>query len=322
MRPSAANVSLTWAEALMGRDIQPIKISGEDRGRYRDKLQRSLEVFARMLREHMFDPDTSQVGLEIELNLVDERGAPSMKNADVLDAIADPAWATELGQFNLEINIPPRRLDGDAVAGLEQEVRGSLNDADAKARGTGSRLVMIGILPTLQESDLHEGVLSANARYRVINEQIFAARGKTCVSRSRAPSGWSPTPTASPPRPPAPACNCTSRSPRKPSRTTGTLPRPSRASRSRWRRTPRSCSAGNCGRRPGSRCSSRPPTRGRWSCSSRGCGPGCGSASAGSPRCSTCSRRTSGTSPPCCRSARPRTRLPSLRVAPARNWPR
>jgi gamma-glutamyl:cysteine ligase YbdK (ATP-grasp superfamily) len=162
----------------MGRDIQPIKITGEDRRQYREKLQRSLEVFARMLREHLFEADPVQVGLEIELNLVDERGEPSMQNADVLDAIADPAWATELGQFNLEINVPPRRLEGDAMAGLEQEVRGSLNDADAKARSTGSRLVMIGILPTLQESDLHEGVLSANARYRVINEQIFAARGE------------------------------------------------------------------------------------------------------------------------------------------------
>ena len=137
MRIGAANVSLTGVEALMGRDIQPIKISGEDRGNYRDKLQRSLEVFARMLREHLFDADTSHVGLEIELNLVDDDGAPSMHNAAVLDAIADPAWATELGQFNLEINIPPRRLDGDCMAGLEQEVRGSLNDADAKARGTG-----------------------------------------------------------------------------------------------------------------------------------------------------------------------------------------
>jgi gamma-glutamyl:cysteine ligase YbdK (ATP-grasp superfamily) len=118
------------------------------------------------------------VGLEIELNLVDSRGAPSMQNADVLDAIADPSWATELGQFNLEINVPPRRLDGDAVADLEHEVRGSLNAADAKARGVGSHLVMIGILPTLQEQDMHEGVLSANARYRVLNEQIFAARGE------------------------------------------------------------------------------------------------------------------------------------------------
>jgi gamma-glutamyl:cysteine ligase YbdK (ATP-grasp superfamily) len=162
----------------MGRDIQAIKISGEDRAKYRDKVRRSLEVFARMLQERLFEANPSQVGVEIELNLVDSRGAPSMCNAPVLDAIADPAWATELGQFNLEINVPPRRLDGGAVADLEAEVRASLNTADAKARGTGSRLVMIGILPTLGEQDMHEETLSANERYRVLNEQIFAARGE------------------------------------------------------------------------------------------------------------------------------------------------
>src|SRR5580693_7777966 len=143
----------------MGRDIQPIKISGEDRRQYRDKLQRSLEVFARMLREHLFDAEPATVGLEIELNLVDDHGAPSMQNADVLDAIADPAWATELGQFNLEINVPPRPLAGPSVAELEAEVRASLNAADGKARGAGSRLVMVGILPTLGEQDVHEGTL-------------------------------------------------------------------------------------------------------------------------------------------------------------------
>src|SRR5579871_5572477 len=178
MRLGAAVVFFDLSGGLMGRDIQPIKISGEDRRQYRDKLQRSLEVFARMLREHLFEADPAQVGLEIELNLVDDHGEPSMQNADVLDAIADPAWATELGQFNIEINVPPQGLEGDAVAGLEQGVRGSLNDADAKARSIGNRLVMIGILPTLQENDLHEDILSANARYRVINEQIFAARGE------------------------------------------------------------------------------------------------------------------------------------------------
>jgi gamma-glutamyl:cysteine ligase YbdK (ATP-grasp superfamily) len=162
----------------MGRDIQAIKISGDDRRRYRDKLQRSLDVFARMLGEFLFETDPARVGLEIELNLVDASGTPSMRNADVLDAIADPAWATELGQFNLEINVPPRQLAGGALADLEAEVRASLNAADAKARGTGSRLVMIGILPTLAEDQLHEGTLSANERYRVLNEQIFAARGE------------------------------------------------------------------------------------------------------------------------------------------------
>jgi gamma-glutamyl:cysteine ligase YbdK (ATP-grasp superfamily) len=162
----------------MGRDIQAIKISGDDRRNYREKLQRSLEAFARILRECPFESDPSTVGIEIELNLADDRGAPSMRNAAVLDAIADPAWATELGQFNIEINVRPRVLNGDALGELETDVRASLNAADAKARGTGSRLVMIGILPTLAEDHMHEGTLSANARYRVLNEQIFAARGE------------------------------------------------------------------------------------------------------------------------------------------------
>jgi gamma-glutamyl:cysteine ligase YbdK (ATP-grasp superfamily) len=162
----------------MGRDIEPIKFGGEDRRKYRDKVRRSLDVFAQMLRERAFDSGPSLVGQEIELNLVDEHGTPSMRNAAVLDAIADPAWATEVGQFNLEINVPPRELTGSALTGLEQEIRASLNAADAKARGAGSRLVMIGILPTLQKEDVHEGAMSANARYRVLNEQIFAARGE------------------------------------------------------------------------------------------------------------------------------------------------
>jgi gamma-glutamyl:cysteine ligase YbdK (ATP-grasp superfamily) len=162
----------------MGRDIQPIKISGEDRRNYRDKVWRSLDVLARMLHEQLFDSGPSMVGQEIELNLVDADGMPSMRNAAVLDAIADPAWATEVAQFNLEINVPPRELAGDALADLEREVRGSLNAGDSRARESGSRLVMVGILPTLRQGDVHEDALSANARFRVLNEQIFAARGE------------------------------------------------------------------------------------------------------------------------------------------------
>jgi gamma-glutamyl:cysteine ligase YbdK (ATP-grasp superfamily) len=163
----------------MGREIQPIKISGEDRRKYREKVRRSLDVLASMLRDQMFDLADEQVGLEIELNLVDDTGRPSMRNAEVLEQIADPvAWSTEVGQFNLEINIPPRRLAGDAFPLLEDEVRASLNAADRAAAEVGSRLVMIGILPTLDEPDTHEGVLSPSERYKVLNEQIFAARGE------------------------------------------------------------------------------------------------------------------------------------------------
>ena len=103
----------------MGRDIQAIKFTGEDRRKYRDKVRRSLDALSRMLREQMFATEPVLVGQEIELNLVDEQGEPTMRNAAVLEAIANPAWGTEVGQFNLEINVPPRQMEGGALAGLE-----------------------------------------------------------------------------------------------------------------------------------------------------------------------------------------------------------
>src|ERR1700722_11810211 len=162
----------------MGREIAAIKFTGEDRRLYREKVRRSLDALARMLREHLFEDNPAQVGQEIELNLVDSAAIPSMRSADVLDAIADPAWGVEVGQFNLEINVPPRQLAGDALAELEQVVRDDLNAGDRKARGAGARLGMVAILPTLQKGDVHLGTLSASHRFRVLNEQIFAARGE------------------------------------------------------------------------------------------------------------------------------------------------
>lgn len=94
----------------MGRDVPALVFTRDDRRRFRDKMHTCLDVFARMLREARFDFERPQVGLEIELNLVDAAGDPAMRSADVLEAIADPAWSSELGRFNLEINIEPRRL--------------------------------------------------------------------------------------------------------------------------------------------------------------------------------------------------------------------
>src|SRR5690606_40069309 len=108
----------------------------------------------------------------------DAIGDPLMRNADVLKAIADPAWATELGQFNLEINIPPRELGGASTGELEAEVLDHLRHADERADEVGGRLAMIGILPTLRRTDIGEETLSANSRYKMLNDQIFAARGE------------------------------------------------------------------------------------------------------------------------------------------------
>jgi gamma-glutamyl:cysteine ligase YbdK (ATP-grasp superfamily) len=161
----------------MGRDVSAITVSTQDRRRYREKVQRCLEAFAAMLEEPRFAADSPSMGMEIELNLVDGAGRPAMRNAAVLDAIADDQWSTELAQCNIEVNLPPFPLAAKALGALEQTVRDTLNDADARARRHGARLMLVGILPTLREDDLTEETLSANPRYRLLNEQILTARG-------------------------------------------------------------------------------------------------------------------------------------------------
>ena len=162
----------------MGEEVEAQEFSRADRTRHREKVRRCLDVFARMLREEQFDTDDPMTGLEVELNLVDELGDPALKNAEALEAIADPDFQTELGQFNVEINVPPAKLREGGLTTFEHHLRRSLNDAEAKSSQVGAHMVMIGILPTLAEGHMSTTSLSGNPRYRLLSEQILAARGE------------------------------------------------------------------------------------------------------------------------------------------------
>jgi gamma-glutamyl:cysteine ligase YbdK (ATP-grasp superfamily) len=165
----------------MGEEVAHQEFTREDRTRYREKVRRCLDVFARMLRESRFEAENPMTGLEIELNLVDEVGDPALKNAEALEAIADPDFQTELGQFNLEINVPPKQLKDRGFTKFEEGVRRSLNDAESKAAKVGAHMVMIGILPTLSAGHMSPASLTSNPRYQLLSDQILAARGEDIV---------------------------------------------------------------------------------------------------------------------------------------------
>jgi gamma-glutamyl:cysteine ligase YbdK (ATP-grasp superfamily) len=162
----------------MGMDVTPSPFTRDDQARYRRKVRRCLDVFALMLNDFRFDADRPTTGLEIELNLIDPDCEPAMRNAEVLSDIADPAFQTELGQFNLELNVPPRLIAGTGFGEYEQQVRGALQHADERAHKSDAQVVLIGILPTLTQAHTVLDNLSANPRYRLLNEQILGARGE------------------------------------------------------------------------------------------------------------------------------------------------
>jgi hypothetical protein len=171
----------------MGEEVEQQAFTREDRTRYRAKVRACLDVFERMLVESRFDADTPHTGLEIELNLVDDREEPALRNIEVLDALGDPDFQTELGQFNLEINVAPKQLAEQGIEAFAEGVRNSLNAAEAAAEAAGAHLVMIGILPTLTEEHLDRKVLSRNPRYQLLSDEILAARGEDIVLDIKGP---------------------------------------------------------------------------------------------------------------------------------------
>ncbi|MEU7296670.1 glutamate--cysteine ligase [Streptomyces exfoliatus] len=162
----------------MGEKVAADGFGPSDRQQYRRKLQQCLAGLARLLAEKRFDRPRNLMGVEIELNLAGADGLPRMLNGPVLEKIASPDFQTELGMFNLEVNIAPHQLGGRVFDRLAEEIGTGIGYADRKAAELDAGVVMIGILPTLTQDDLVFENLSAADRYTLLNDQILAARGE------------------------------------------------------------------------------------------------------------------------------------------------
>src|SRR5689334_17041571 len=97
----------------MGQDVDRTTFSRRDRQTYRAKVLRCLDALTVLLREHPFADDEPMTGIEVELNLVDRDLEPARRSTEVLAAIGGEEFQTELGLWNLELNLPPRPLPGD-----------------------------------------------------------------------------------------------------------------------------------------------------------------------------------------------------------------
>ncbi|MFT4110404.1 glutamate--cysteine ligase [Propionicimonas sp.] len=173
----------------MGRDLESATFTREQRQRYREKVKTCLDVFEQMLASSSFEFDRPLVGMEIELNLVDPGYRPRLANAEVLAAIADPEYQTELARFNIEFNVAPHPLGGDSAVQLESDLRASLNEAERRCAEVGAHIIMIGILPTITPQTYEGEWMSANARYQALNDAVLAARGEDIHLDITGPSG-------------------------------------------------------------------------------------------------------------------------------------
>ena len=127
-----------------------------------------------------------RIGAEQELFMVDRAWRPAPLAMEILAAIDDPHFTTELGRFNLEINLDPLVLGGDCLSRLESDLGGLLAKVRAVAHAHGAAVVLTGMPPDAAQvgsgADQHDAQ-AAIPRPERRNEP--AARRRLRVSAQR-----------------------------------------------------------------------------------------------------------------------------------------
>ena len=141
---------------------------------------RALEL---MIEENMFESGIRRIGAEQELFLTDKSWQPAPAYDTVLKAVDDPDFTTELARFNLEFNCDPLTFGGDCLSKLEDQIQTRMEKVRIAAEAEGYKAVMIGILPTLQKSDLGLDNMTPMPRYFALNKAMTKLSGGAYLFR-------------------------------------------------------------------------------------------------------------------------------------------
>ncbi|MBK9436686.1 MAG: CBS domain-containing protein [Chloracidobacterium sp.] len=137
-----------------------------------------LQAFEYMFDNGHFSDEVCRIGAEQEMFLVDSAMRPTPRSLDVIADAGDPRLTTEIGLFNLEANLSPREFKGDCLSLMENELNELLGIVRNVMTKFGGGVVMAGILPTIQKSDLTVNNLTPHPRYHEIDRIVTELHGE------------------------------------------------------------------------------------------------------------------------------------------------
>ncbi len=137
-----------------------------------------LQAFQMMLDADLFEEDVKRIGAEQEMFLVDSAMRPAGIAVEVIEEAGDPRLTTEIGKFNLEANLTPREFCDDALGQMEAELKEVCDIVRTTAGKFNASVVLAGILPTIQASDLTRDNLTPLPRYHEIDRVVTKLHGE------------------------------------------------------------------------------------------------------------------------------------------------
>ena len=156
----------------MGEQDIPTTADAEAQRSYMRALLEDVQALERLIDEGLIESGVRRIGAEQELFLVDSAMRPLRAASEVLEAVDHPAFTSELAQFNLEANLSPMVFGGDCLSRMEEELDGHMSRVRAAAAACGSRVLLVGILPTLSREHLGLDHMTPNPRYFELNRAM------------------------------------------------------------------------------------------------------------------------------------------------------
>src|SRR6185503_16661397 len=140
-------------------------------------LLEDLRALAFMLEDGRVESGVTRIGAEQEMFLIDRHLRPAPVSLEVLKQAGDARLTTEIARFNLEANLTPLELTGDCFSRMEQELSELIDVARDAAATQNADILLSGILPTLQKSDLSLDNLTPAPRYFELARGVIRLRG-------------------------------------------------------------------------------------------------------------------------------------------------
>ena len=169
----------------MGTQDVTGQLTGARLRAFSKQLLNDLHALDQMVRDGVLDGDTRCIGAEQELFLVDKTWRPAPLALEMLEALNDENYTTELARFNLEFNLDPHAFGGGCLSQLERDLEVHLEKAREAADRLGIQVALTGILPTLAKSDLDLEFMTPRSRYYALNEALTRLRGSDYHFRLR-----------------------------------------------------------------------------------------------------------------------------------------
>ncbi len=161
----------------MGRDIENIDFSAADYQKFGTRLSENLAALKLLLARPGFGEGDLSFGAELELYIVNTNGEPIHKNQEVVAQLADPQLTLELNRYNLEYNFRPVLVKEGCFAATQKEALAAIAKINACTAQWEARVVPVGILPTLQQSDTGYHAMTPLHRFEALTRELTELRG-------------------------------------------------------------------------------------------------------------------------------------------------